>query len=288
MPRLLALVVAFASFVTVPQNPPAAGASPPFRLAGPIYFVGAGDLAAFLIHTPQGHILIDGGIPKDAPLIERSIKALGFKPEDIRILLTTQAHFDHVGTHAHFKKLSGAMVQAMDGDAQLLRDGGKSDYLFGVNPDFHYQPVAVDRVLKDGDLVTLGGIRLTAHRTPGHTPGSATYDMDINEGGRIYKVVFAASTSVNPGTRFVKNPSYPGILDDYRKAFQVLESLQPDIWVSGHSAFFDLEAKRKNMSSENPAAAFVDPAGYKRMVTERKRTFEDLVAKESGLQPLAR
>ena len=254
----------------------------PFRLAGPIHFVGTVHLAAFLIHTPQGHILVDGGMPSTAPVIEKSIKELGFKPEDIRILLTTQAHFDHVGSHAHFKKLSGAMVQAMEGDARLLRDGGKSDYLFANNDASHFPPVAVDRVLKDGDIITLGGVRIIARRTAGHTPGSTTYVMDINEGGHIYNVVFAASTTVNPGTRLVKNPSYPGILEDYRKTFEVLASLKPDIWVSGHSGFFDLAAKRKKIAKDNPAAAFVDPDGYRQMVSSRKKEFEDLVAKESG------
>jgi metallo-beta-lactamase class B len=285
----LALVAALA-LVLAPQSPSSQRVDTsgwndyeaPFRLAGPIHFVGTKHLAAFLIHTPQGHILVDGGMPSTAPVIEKSIKELGFKPEDIRILLTTQAHFDHVGSHAHFKKLSGAMAQAMDGDAQLLRDGGKSDYLFGKDPNYHFPPVAVDRVLKDGDVITLGGSRLIARKTPGHTPGSATYDMDINEGGHIYKVVFAASTTVNPGTRLVKDPSYPGILADYRKTFEVLASLKPDIWVSGHSGFFELAAKRKKIVPSNPAAAFVDPDGYRQMVTTRKKEFEALVAKESG------
>lgn len=257
---------------------------PPFRLAGPIHFVGTKHLAAFLIHTPQGHILVDGGMPSTAPVIEKSIRELGFKPDDIRILLTTQAHFDHVGSHAHFKKLSGAIVQAMQGDAELLRDGGKSDYLFASSPDYHFPRVAVDRVLKDGDVVALGGVYLTARHTPGHTPGSTTYVMDINEAGQVYKVVFAASTTVNPGTRLVKNPSYPGILEDFRKAFRVLESLRPDIWVSAHSGFFDLQAKRKKIDPAKPAAAFVDPDGYREMVATRKKAFEDLVAKESAAQ----
>jgi metallo-beta-lactamase class B len=286
--RLAIIVALFA--LAPPQNQPSQGMDTsrwndyeaPFRLAGPIHFVGTLHLAAFLIHTPQGHILIDGGMPSTAPVIEKSIKELGFKPEDIRLLLTTQAHFDHVGSHAHFKKLSGAMVQAMQGDAQLLRDGGKSDYLFGSNPDYHFPPVAVDRVLQDRDIIALGGVRLVARKTPGHTPGSASYEMDINEGGRIYKVLFAASTTVNPGTRLVKNPSYPGILEDYRKAFDVLASMQPDIWVSGHSGFFDLQGKRKKMSKDNPAAAFVDPGGYKQMVSSRKKEFESYLAKESG------
>lgn len=254
----------------------------PFRLAGPIYYVGTQELAAFLVSSPQGHILIDGGIPGAAAVIEKSIREIGFKPEDIRILLTTQAHFDHVGTHAHFKKLSGAMVQAMTGDETLLRDGGKSDYLFGGSPDNAFPRVPVDRILKDGDIITVGGARITARHTPGHTPGSATYETTVTEGGRDYKVVFAASTSVNPGTRLVKNPSYPTILEDFRKAFRVLESLQPDIFVSGHASFFGLKAKRAKMNPESPAAAFVDPQGYRALLAEKKKTFEALVTKEQG------
>jgi metallo-beta-lactamase class B len=249
-------------------------------MAGPIYFVGTTNLAVFLVHTPQGHILIDGGMPSTAPVIEKSIRELGFKPEDIRILLTTQAHFDHVGSHAHFKKLSGARVEAMKGDETLLRDGGASDYLFGARADFHFPRVAVDRVLSDGDIVTIGGARLTARHTPGHTPGSATYIMDVQEAGRDYRVVFAASTSVNPGTGLAKNPSYPGILADFRKTFSVLESLKPDIFVSGHSGFFDLQKKRTRMTKENPAEAFVDREGYARLIAERKKDFEALVAAE--------
>jgi metallo-beta-lactamase class B len=281
--KTIPLFVAFAAFAA-PQLDTSRwnDHEAPFRLAGPIYFVGTLHLAVFLVHTPQGHILIDGGMPSSAPVIEKSIRELGFKPEDIRILLTTQAHFDHVGTHAHFKKLSGAMVQAMTGDAQLLRDGGKSDYLFGSNPDYHFTPVPVDRVLKDGDVVPFGGIRIIARHTPGHTPGSASYDMAVNEGGREYRVVFAASTSVNPGTRLVQNPSYPGILEDFRKAFTILESLKPDVWVSAHSGFFGLQQKRKTMTKENPAEAFVDRDGYQSLIAERKKAFEALVAKESA------
>jgi metallo-beta-lactamase class B len=253
---------------------------PPFRLAGPIHYVGTSELAAFLIVTPQGHILVDGGMPDTAPIIERSIRSLGFKPEEIRILLTTQAHFDHVGSHAYFQKLSDARVEVMAGDDRLLRDGGASDYLFAKQPSFHFPAVRVDRVLRDGDTVSLGDIRLTARQTPGHTPGSTTYVTGVKENGRDYRVVFAASTGVNPGTRFVKDPSYPGIAADYRKAFAVLESLEPDIFVSGHASFFRLQHKRKRMNPKSPAEAFVDREGYRKLLAERKRTFEDLVAKE--------
>lgn len=287
---LLATLVSF----TIGQNPPSGDGSQrldtstwndaeaPFRLAGPIYYVGTRHLAAFLVASPQGHILIDGGMPSTAPVIEKSIRGLGFKPEDIRILLTTQAHFDHVGSHAHFKKLSGAMVQGMTGDETLLRDGGKSDYLFADRPETHFPPVTVDRVLKDGDIVTIGGVRITARHTPGHTPGSATYEMRVTDAGRDYRVVFAASTTLNPGTRLVKAPSYPGIMADFRRTFEVLQSLQPDIFLSGHTGFFNLQAKRAAMSTDNPAAAFVDPDGYRTLIAERRKAFESLVAQEQA------
>lgn len=292
MPILLTLLLTAISVAGV-QNPPAVSSAvvntsnwndpePPFRLAGPIYYVGTQHLAAFLVASPQGHILIDGGMPSTAPVIEKSIRDLGFKPEDIRILLTTQAHYDHVGSHAHFKKLSGAMVQAMTGDETLLRDGGKSDYLFKGDPAYHFPRVPVDRVLADGDIVTVGGVRLTARHTPGHTPGSASYEMTVQDGGRDYRVLFTASTTVNPGTRLVKDPSYPNILADFRKTFTVLKSLQPDIFVSGHADFFRLKEKRARMSADNPAQAFVDKDGYRALIAERQKAFEALVAKEQS------
>ena len=278
---MLKFILSLAALVLVVQMPSEwTQAVKPFRLAGPIHYVGTAELAAFLIHTPQGHILIDGAVPAAAPLVEKSIRDLGFKPEDIRILLTTQAHFDHVGTHAHFKKLSGGIVQAMDGDAQLLRNGGKTDYLFGKDANYHFPPMAVDRVLKDGDIIALGGERLTARRTPGHTPGSTTFLMEVNEGGKIHNVVFAASTSVNPGTRLSKDPSYPGILEDYRKTFDILTSLKPDVFVSGHASFFGLEKKRARIDPKAPAAAFVDPRGFTALISQKKADFEKYLAAE--------
>ncbi len=273
------------------QNPPAASQpnvevsrwndpEPPFRLAGPIHYVGTSELAVFLLATANGHILIDGGMPSSASVIERSIRTLGFKPEDIRILLTTQAHYDHVGTHAYFQRLSRARVEVMKGDDQLLRDGGKSDYLFAANKAFHFPAVTVDRVLNDGDVVSVGDVTLTARLTPGHTPGSTTYLTTVRDVTREYRVVFAASTSVNPGTRLVKDPSYPGILADFRKTFTILESLTPDIFLSGHAGFFNLKEKRQRMSADDPGAAFVDPEGYRKLIAGRKKTFEALVARE--------
>ena len=253
----------------------------PFRVVGPIHFVGTSELAAFLITTPAGHVLVDGGLPESAPLIEASIRALGFDPRDIRVLLTTQAHFDHVGSLAYFKRLSGGRVEVMDGDAAIVESGGSADYLFGAaGPRYRFDRVKVDRTLHDGDTVALGGVTLTARRTPGHTPGSTTWLTTVRDGARSYRVVFAGSTTVNAGTRLVAAPSYPGIAGDFAHSFEVLESVTPDVFLAAHTGFFDMEAKRARLGrpgSENP---FVDPAGYRAHVAAKKRDFDDEIARQ--------
>lgn len=253
----------------------------PMHIVGPINFVGTEGLGVFLITTPAGHILLGGGMPGSAATIAASIRKRGYKPEDIKILLSNHAHIDHVGTLADFKKLTGATVATMDRDVDLLASGGKIDYLFAKNPRLHFPPVTTDRVLKDGDIVELGGVKLTARLTAGHTPGCTSFITTIQDGMRSYHVVFADGTSVNEGTRFVNNPSYPGVLDDYRHTFTNLESLKPDIFLSYHVDEFDLSAKRVRAATEG-VQAFVDPAGYKRLVAERKAKFEQLVVEEKS------
>jgi metallo-beta-lactamase class B len=288
MQWILALVMAIG--VAVPaQAPPApkpifdnpdwTTATEPFHIVGPINYVGTRDLAVYLITTPAGHILIDGGVPGTEAVIEQSIRTLGFKPEDIRILLTTQAHFDHVGTLAHFAGLSHGSVRIMQGDDRIVADGGASDYLFGSRADLHFTPVKVDVVLKEGDVITLGGVSLTALRTPGHTRGSASYTTTVTDGGRTYSVLFPASTTVNPGTRLVKNPSYPGILDDYRKTLDRLDGLTADIFLAQHASAFDLAGKRARMKTEG-VRAFIDPEGYRRLHAQKREALEALVKKE--------
>ena len=251
----------------------------PLKIVGPIHFVGTRDLGVYLIATRAGHILIDGGMPTSGPLVEASIRKLGFKPEEIRVLLITQGHIDHVGTLAHFKKLSGAQVALMSPDDELVKSGGKADFLFGAEERFRFEPVTADRVLKDGDVVELGGVKLTARHTPGHTRGTTSWVATVEDSGHSYRVVFPGSTSVNPGARLVQNPSYPGIADDYRRSFRLLESLKPDIFLGAHVGVFDMDAKRPRAASEG-AKAWVDPEGYLRYLGKSKETFEALVAKE--------
>lgn len=236
-------------------------------------------ISVYLITTSAGHILLSGAVPGTAPLIEASIRKLGFKPEDIRILLLNHAHFDHAGTLADFKKLTGAQLEVMEEDVELLKSGGKTDYLYAKEPKFHFPPVTTDRVLKDGDTVSLGGVSLTAHRTPGQTRGCTTWVTTVEEGGRPYLVVFADGKSINPGTHLVKNPSYPGIANDYRHTFSVLESLHPDIFLTYHAEAFDPAGKQARAATEG-IQAWVDPQGYQNYVAEGKIKFEEEVAKE--------
>jgi metallo-beta-lactamase class B len=209
----------------------------------------------------------------------RSIEALGFAPRDVKVLLITQAHFDHVGTLAHLKTATGARVLVMQGDEGIVASGGKTDYLFGPDAEYHFPKVTVDQVIRDGHEVTLGGVTLKAHRTPGHTPGTTTWTTTIDDGGRSYRVVFAGSTFVNPGTRLVKDPSYVGILEDYRKALRVQESLQPDIFLAAHGTQFDFEGKRSRAGREG-VSAWVDPEGFRKGIAASKARLEELVAKE--------
>jgi metallo-beta-lactamase class B len=258
----------------------------PIRIVGSIHYVGTADLGSYLITTPAGHILIDGAMPPSAPLIEASIRKLGFKPEDIKLLLITHAHVDHVGTLAHFKRLTNANIAAMEGDVELLKSGGKSDYLFSEADSFHFEPVAVDRVLRDGDTVELGGVSLLARHTPGHTKGCTTWITTAAEGDRAFSVVFTGSTSINPGTRFTKDPSYPGIAGDYLHSIEVQESLRPDIFLAAHASAFDFVGKRGRAAAEG-ARAFVDPDGYRARIAKSKASIEEAIAAEKGAAPAA-
>lgn len=251
-----------------------------FRILGNIHYVGTNELAAYLLTTPDGHILIDGGLPESAPLIEASIRKLGFKVEDVKILLTTQAHFDHVGSLAELAKDSGGQVMVMVGDQEIVEQGGKGDYLFGDKPSFPATQVA--RVLRDGAPVTLGGTTLKAIATPGHTRGCTTFTTSVEEDGRPLLVVFPGSTSVNPGTRLVKNESYPGIKADYEQTFATLSSLAPDVFLGAHAGFFDLAGKRDRLLKGEKPNPFIDPAGYKEWIREMKSRFDKLVAEEAA------
>lgn len=256
----------------------------PFKVAGSVYYVGTSELAVYLITTPAGHVLIDGGLPESAPLIERSIRQLGFKVEDVEVLVITQAHFDHVGSLAALQKASGGKVMVMQGDAALVEAGGKGDYLFGDSQQF--PSVKVDRVLHDGNTVALGGITLTAVLTPGHTKGCTTWTTQIAVDERTLKVLFAGSTGVNPGTVLPSMPTYPSIGADYDRAFRVQAALAPDIWLAAHAGLFGLVDKRERQKAGGPNP-FIDPDGWKRSVESRRKAHANWSPEARSLKPEA-
>jgi metallo-beta-lactamase class B len=250
------------------------------HIAGPLYFVGTKGLGSYLITTPEGHILLGTGTASSGPLIAESITALGFRPEDIRVLLTWHAHADHAGAIAYFQELSGAQVAIMADDVAAMEDGGRSDFHYGWDwRTMGFPAVKVDRVLHDGDDVAVGGVTMTALNTPGHTRGDTTWTMQVEDNGRTYLVVWPDGMSVNPGYRLERNPSYPGIADDYRRTFARLDALEPDIWLVSHTERFNFEGKRARAALLG-AEAFVDRDGYHRYVAEQRAAFEDALEAE--------
>ena len=192
MTLLVSMAVALAVALQPNKNFPANWTTPvePFKIVGNVYYVGTEDLASYLIATPAGSILIETGVDPNVDLVAKNIATLGFKVTDVKYLLTTQAHFDHVGGHARMKQLSSAQVIVSEEDAPVVEGGGRGDYHFG--PDFYFTPVHVDRRIQDGDTVRLGGTVLTAHLTPGHTKGCTTWTLDVKDAdGKTLHVVFA-------------------------------------------------------------------------------------------------
>lgn len=252
----------------------------PLKIVGPIYFVGTQGLGAYLITTGEGHILLCTGMPSSGPMIAASIRKLGFRPEDIKVLLTSHAHIDHAGAMAYFKKLSGAKLALMEADVAAMEDGGRSDFHYGWDwQTMGYPPAKVDRILRDGDTVKLGDVVMTALSTPGHTRGDTTWTTTVTDSGRAYVVAWPDGTSINPGYRLERSPSYPGIEEDYRNTFHRLEMLKPDVWLVTHTERFDLEGKRAR-AAQIGAQAFVDPEGYRQYIAAQRKAFEDLLAAE--------
>ena len=184
---------------------------PPVRLIGNVYWVGTYDLSTYLITTPAGHILINTGLPQTVPQITTGIELLGFKVADVKVLTATHGHFDHVAGLAELKRLTKAQMVMSEADAPLLESGGKTDFRWGDDPTARFEPVTVDRRLKDGETIALGGVVVTAHHHPGHTKGATSFTLDVAEGGRTYKVGIINMGSINPGVRVRGMPLYPTI-----------------------------------------------------------------------------
>jgi len=249
----------------------------PFRIADNLYYVGAADITSYMIATREGLILIDGGFAQMAPQIVASLHTLGFDIRDVRIILTTHAHYDHVGAIAELKRLSGAQLYMSAPDAEHMARGGHGDFAFGDH--FLYPPVRADHILHDGEVVRLGDARLTAHITPGHTRGCTTWSIPVRVGGRMLQALDICSVSA-PGYRLVDNAAYPNIISDYRATFGRLRALPCDMPLASHGGVFDLTAKRQRLETHGPGNPFVDPAGCRRIIEQAREAFEAQVTRQ--------
>lgn len=251
----------------------------PFHIAGNIYYVGTEGLGAFLFTGPKGHVLLDGATPQGAAVIEANIAKLGFKLSDVKILLNSHAHFDHSGGLAQLKKDTGAQLAVMEGDVSAVEGGfylGSEDVKAMSAP-----PVKVDRVLKDGDKVTLDGIELTANLTPGHSRGCTSWGAKTTEAGKTYDVLVFCSATV-AANRITPPLQYAGIVEDYRSTFRKVKAMKADIPLAPHPEFFGLIEKSEKAKAEKSQAAFVDPTALGALIAKLEADFEKALKERSA------
>jgi metallo-beta-lactamase class B len=238
---------------------------PPHKVIGNIYYVGSESLGSFLFVTPQGNILLNSCFEATVPVIRSSVEQLGFKFTDIKILLGSHAHADHMEGDALVKELTGAQVMAMDQDVPALMK---------IQP--RKQPHPLDRTLHDSDNVTLGGTTLVAHLTAGHTRGCTTWSTQAQEGGKTYDVVIIGSVGVNPGYILVNNKDVPDIAGEYQRSFKLLRSLPCDVPLGSHPSMYNLAEKYPKLGKgPNP---FIDPAGYQHELDIQEHAFLEKLA----------
>ena len=243
----------------------------PFRIAGNLYYVGTYELACYLITTPQGHILINTGLAESVPMIRAHVEKLGFKFSDIRILLATHAHYDHVGGMAEIKKITHAKMMINEYDAPVLEDGGNSDFIFGGKGSM-FLPVHVDRTLHEHDTVRLGGMKILVLHHPGHTKGACSFLFDVKDEHRSYRVLIANMPSILSETKLTGMPTYPNVGKDYAYTFDVMKKLSFDLWLASHVSQFGLLEKRKPGDGYRPEA-FIDRPGYDSAIDDLQKAY---------------
>ena len=244
----------FFAFLLVFFVSPAAGQLPehwskpvePYQVIDNIYYVGAIGISAHIIVSSEGLILLDTGTELMLPGLRENIQKLGHNLEDVNIILSSHAHWDHVEGHAAMKELTGARIMAVGEDATAISSGVDNSALGAQG----WTPAEVDRVLKDGDTVTLGDVTMTAHLTPGHTKGCTTWTMTVTENNTEYQVVFIGGTSVNPGVNLIENERHPGIADDYARTFKVLKSLKGEVFLGQHPMMYDMLSKMDRLITQ--------------------------------------
>jgi metallo-beta-lactamase class B len=251
-----------------------------FKIIGNAYYVGTGGLASYLFETKDGLILLDGTLPESAPQIEANIAKLGFNLRDVKILLNSHAHFDHSGGLAQLKADTRAALYAMEGDVSALEGGF---YLGSENVGaMSAPPVKVDRTLKPGETITLGGFTLSANLTAGHTRGCTSWSWTAEENGKSYQAVVFCSATV-AANRITPPLQYDGIVEDYRATFKKAKAMKVDVFLAPHPEFFQLDAKRAMMKAhpdqQNP---FITPGEFSKFILLQEQAFEKTLAERTA------
>lgn len=254
----------------------------PFRIAGNLYYVGTYDLACYFITTPQGNILINTGLSASATQIKNNIETLGFKFSDIKILLTTQAHYDHMGAMAAIKKATGAQLMVDEKEADVLATGGSSDYALGQYGT-SFKPVKADRLLHDGDTILLGNMQLVMLHHPGHTKGSCSFLFTVKDDQRSYTVLIANMPSIVTDKVFAAIPTYPEITGDYAYTLNAMKNISFDIWLASHASQFKLHDKHKTGDAYNPAA-FKDQQGYDDAIIDLQKEYDEKMQQQPAVK----
>jgi metallo-beta-lactamase class B len=245
----------------------------PHQMIDNIYYVGTEGLATYLIVTDEGHILVNTDFERTVPILKANVEALGFRFEDIKIILGSHAHGDHMEGDALAKQMTGADVMAMAEDVPLLKN---------MRPGGREHPV--DRMLQDGDEVALGGTVLTAHLTAGHTPGCTTWTLDVEENGVVYHAAIACSYGANAGYVLVNNSNYPQIAEDYRNTYAKARALPVDVFLASHGFFYDLASKYEKLQNRKPGDSnpYIDRAGFLAYVGDVETNFQNMLKEQQG------
>lgn len=274
------VVFANAQHVQEPMqtNPDWAKPNAPFRIVGNLYYVGTNDLASYLITSSKGNILINTGLASSYSQIQQNIESLGFRFQDIKILLTTQAHYDHMGAMEAIKKTTGAQFMVDAKDADVVRSGGSTDYALG-NLGTSYQPVHPDRLLNNGDTISLGNMQLLMLHHPGHTRGSCSYLFTVTDEKQSYRVLIANLPTIVTDQPFDQIKSYPEAASDFAYTFKAMKSISFDLWLASHASQFSLHEKHHPGDPYNPNA-FKDQKGYDAALAELKKAYQEKLQKE--------
>ncbi len=250
----------------------------PFKMIGNVYYVGTDGLASYLITSPQGHILVDTVMPESTSQIKANIEKLGIKITDIKYLVNTHAHIDHTGGLAEMKQASGGQLVAGEADKPLLEGG----YYPGAENDtaLKFPPVKVDRTVREGDKVTVGDVTLTARETPGHSPGCTSWEFAVKDGDATRSALIFCSGTVALN-RLVGNPTYSGIVADYKKTFARAKDMKVDVLFAPHPEMYKMQEKRAKLG-EGGTNPFVNPGEFNAYASTLEKAFEDALAKQTA------